>query len=214
MFTGIIEETGIISDIRHDELSVSLVIKAGKVMDDLKTGDSIAVNGVCLTVTSLGKSGFCTDVIPESLHKSNLGKLTRGSRVNLERALPAGGRLGGHIVTGHIDGTGTLVSLVKEGNAFGVRIRTDETLLRYLVEKGSVAVDGISLTVASLEEDGFRVFVIPFTREETILLKKKAGETVNIECDVLGKYVERLLGVGVEKKPSVSWDFLKENGFL
>ena len=214
MFTGIIEETGTISDIRHGGHSASLVIEAGKVMDDLKPGDSISVNGVCLTVTSLDKNGFTADVMPETLRRSNLGKLIRGSRVNLERSLPVDGRLGGHIVTGHIDGTGTLVSLTREDNAVWIHIRVNETLLRLMVEKGSVAVDGISLTVAGLDEDGFSVSIIPFTREGTILTKKIAGETVNIECDVLGKYVARMLGLPVVKKSSVSRDFLKENGFL
>jgi riboflavin synthase len=214
MFTGIIEEIGTISEIRAGAQSASMVVRAVKVMDDLKQGDSIAVNGVCLTVTSLSTHGFTVDVMPETLRRSNLGKLVRGSLVNLERALRVDGRVGGHLMTGHIDGTGELVSFRREDNAVWVTIGADEKLLSCMVEKGSVAVDGISLTIAGLGKAYFQVSIIPFTRGETTLMDKKPGETVNLECDILGKYVERMWKLDSDKKSAVSWNLLKENGFF
>lgn len=223
MFTGIIEETGIVNSVAEGSLSAVITIQAAKVLEGSHVGDSIAVNGVCLTVTSIHGGFFTADVMAETLRRSSLGKLSKGSRINLERAMPAGGRFGGHIVSGHIDGTGTVVSKVKEDNAVWVTISADKSILKYIVLKGSVAIDGISLTVAALNDDGgtFSVSVIPHTGEETILLKKAVGDIVNIENDVIGKYVGRLLNYRESPDcntapggtPEITMDFLAENGF-
>ncbi|MDZ5000609.1 riboflavin synthase, partial [Clostridium perfringens] len=181
-------------------------------------GDSICTNGVCLTITNISGNTFEADVMAETLRRSNLGQLSIGSKINLERALSLETRLGGHIGSGHIDGTGEIISLVKEDNATWVSIKASSEILKYVVEKGSIAIDGISLTVAYVDNEVFKVSIIPHTGEETILLKKKPGETVNLECDVIGKYVEKLLGLRVKneamKKESISETFLRENGFL
>ena len=161
-----------------------------------RVGDSIAVNGVCLTVTRLLADGFTADVMAETLRRSNLGSLANGSRVNLERALAAGARFGGHIVSGHIDGTGTIIKRTAEGNAQWVHIGCGRQLLALIVEKGSIAIDGISLTVAALSENAFAVSVIPHTAGETTLLQKQVGDSVNLENDIVGKYVQRLLQTG------------------
>ncbi len=196
MFTGIIEEIGTIYAIAMGEKSAVLTIEASVVLQGSKIGDSIAVNGVCLTVTSIRNGQFTADVMAETLRRSSLGSLHRGSKVNLERAMAADGRFGGHMVAGHIDGTGTILSMKREDNAVWVEIGTSEKILRYIIEKGSIAIDGISLTVARLTPKSFSVSVIPHTGEETTLLKKKAGDIVNLENDLIGKYVERLLGMG------------------
>ena len=195
MFTGIVEEMGRIHSIAMGTKSAVLTIEAGMVLEGTKIGDSIAVNGVCLTVTSLQGRCFSADVMAETLRRSSLGRLSRGSRVNLERAMAADGRFGGHMVAGHIDGTGTVLSMRREDNAVWVEIGTSEKILRYIIEKGSIAIDGISLTVAGLTDNGFSVSVIPHTGQETTLLQKKAGDVVNLENDLVGKYVERLLGL-------------------
>lgn len=217
MFTGIVEEIGEIKGIKNGEKSSKLIVKADKVLDKTKIGDSICTNGVCLTVTDINGDSFEADVMAETLRRSNLGKLSIGSKVNLERALSLETRLGGHIVSGHIDGIGEVISLVKEDNATWVSIKASKELLKYIVFKGSIAIDGISLTVAYVDSEMFKVSIIPHTGDETILLKKKRGETVNIECDVIGKYVEKLLGLASKeesKKSSISEEFLRENGFL
>ena len=218
MFTGIVEEVGVIQGIKHGEKSSKLVIKANKVLDKTILGDSICTNGVCLTVTNITGNIFETDVMSETLRRSNIGQLSIGSKVNLERALTLETRLGGHIVSGHIDGIGEIISLVKDDNATWVSIKASPDILKYVVEKGSIAIDGISLTVAYIDNEMFKVSIIPHTSQETILLNKKPGETVNIECDVIGKYVEKLLGLGsknrVVKKESIGETFLRENGFL
>jgi len=218
LFTGIVEEVGEIRGIKKGEKSSILSIKANKVIEDVKLGHSICTNGVCLTVTNLYGNIFDADVMAETLRRSNLGELKVGSKVNLERALSAKGRFGGHIVSGHIDGVGKIVSLEKEDNAIWVTIEAKENILQYIVEKGSIAIDGISLTVAYVDDKVFKVSVIPHTGKETILLSKTSEDTVNLECDVIGKYVEKLLtfqsGKKVEKKDSINEDFLKENGFL
>ena len=195
MFTGIVEEMGRIHSIAMGTKSAVLTIEAETVLEGTKIGDSIAVNGVCLTVTSLQGRCFSADVMAETLRRSSLGRLSRGSRVNLERAMAADGRFGGHMVAGHIDGTGTVLSMRREDNAVWVEIGTSEKILRYIIEKGSIAIDGISLTVAGLTDNGFSVSVIPHTGQETTLLQKKAGDVVNLENDLVGKYVERLLGL-------------------
>lgn len=218
MFTGIVEEVGEIRGIKKGEKSSILSIKANKVIEDVKLGHSICTNGVCLTVTNIYGNIFDADVMAETLRRSNLGKLKVGSKVNLERALSAKGRFGGHIVSGHIDGVGKIVSLEKEDNAIWVTIEAKENILQYIVEKGSIAIDGISLTVAYVDDKVFKVSIIPHTGKETILLSKTIEDTVNLECDVIGKYVEKLLtfqsGKKIEKKNSINEDFLKENGFL
>jgi len=218
LFTGIVEEVGEIRGIKKGEKSSILSIKANKVIEDVKLGHSICTNGVCLTVTNIYGNIFDADVMAETLRRSNLGELKVGSKVNLERALSAKGRFGGHIVSGHIDGVGKIVSLEKEDNAIWVTIEAKENILQYIVEKGSIAIDGISLTVAYVDDKVFKVSIIPHTGKETILLSKTSEDTVNLECDVIGKYVEKLLtfqsGKKVEKKDSINEDFLKENGFL
>lgn len=216
MFTGIIEETGIIRSVTKGRASAVLTIEADKILEDTKVGDSIAVNGVCLTAISITGKTFQADVMAETLRRSSLGGLTRGSRVNLERAMAADGRFGGHIVSGHIDGTGTVLSLRQEDNAVWVEIQTTSDIMRLIVEKGSIAIDGISLTVAGVDKQSFLVSVIPHTGEETTLLKKKPGEIVNLENDVIGKYVERLLAFpesAGQKSAGITMDFLARNGF-
>ncbi|MBR1404107.1 MAG: riboflavin synthase [Treponema sp.] len=194
MFTGIIEEIGTVKKISLGGKSGSLEIGAKKVLEGTAVGDSIAVNGVCLTVTGMNSSSFTADVMAETVRRSSLGSLSVGSGVNLERAMAANGRFGGHIVSGHIDGTGTISRLVREENAVWVHVKTSAEILRLIVEKGSIAIDGISLTVALVNETEFAVSVIPHTAEETTLLSKKVGDTVNLENDIVGKYVEKLLG--------------------
>lgn len=225
MFTGIIEETGKIESVANGNKSAIITIIADKVLKGTKIGDSIAVNGVCLTVTSISGNKFTADVMAETLRRSSLGTLKHGSKVNLERAMAADGRFGGHIVSGHIDGTGTICSLEREDNAVWVEIETPDKLLKYIVEKGSIAIDGISLTVAKLTDDSFSVSVIPHTGEETTLLAKKPGDIVNLENDIVGKYVERLMNFNTSQKSpfdnktatstksNITMDFLAENGF-
>lgn len=211
MFTGIIEETGVLKE----QNGGNLVIQADKVLEDVHLGDSIAVNGVCLTVTEFQKNWFRADVMAETLRRSSLGTLKKGSRVNLERAMAANGRFGGHIVSGHIDGTGTVENTQREGNAIWVTISCGAALLRYIAEKGSIAIDGISLTVAEVRENGFRVSIIPHTGEETTLLARRTGDMVNLETDIIAKYVERLMlpQEPEEKKSGIDLEFLRENGF-
>ncbi len=215
MFTGIIEEIGILGQKTQGGISGSLLIRGETVLEGTRLGDSIAVNGVCLTVTKLGAGFFQADVMAETLRRTNLGALEPGDRVNLERAMAANGRFGGHIVSGHIDGVGTILGKRREGNAVWVTIGAAESILRLVVEKGSVAIDGISLTVAALEEGAFSVSLIPHTAGETTLLSKNPGQPVNLENDIVGKYVERLMGYKKEapKEEALSLTFLAEHGF-
>ena len=220
MFTGIIEEMGTVKRLSVREPSGEIEIMAQKVLQGTKVGDSIAVNGICLTVTSILPDGFTADVMAETFRRSSLKECKKGAKVNLERAMAADGRFGGHIVSGHIDGTGTILSNRKEGNAVWVKIRTSPQILRLIVEKGSICIDGISLTVAELTQDDFSVSIIPHTGEETTLLQKKPGDPVNLENDIVGKYVERLLGIRSEERPDtqetggmLTMEFLRENGF-
>lgn len=212
MFTGIIEEIGTVRRIEHGAKGARLTIQAKTVLEDTRIGDSIATNGVCLTVVSMTGDSFSADVMAESLRRSSLGMLQGGSPVNLERAMAANGRFGGHIVSGHIDGTGTIASQKREDNAVWVKIKTPAPLLRYIVEKGSIAIDGVSLTVAAVTDTDFSVSIIPHTGAQTILLGKKPGDPVNLECDVIGKYVEKL--TAPHKTGGISTNFLAENGFL
>ncbi len=218
MFTGLVEEVGTIKKIEYGTKSSRLTIEGNKVMEDIQIGDSIAVNGVCLTASKLQAKTFTADVMAETMRRTALGDLVPGSKVNLERAMAANGRFGGHIVSGHIDGTGTISHLEREENAVWVTVQAEPKLLKYIVEKGSVALNGISLTVAYVDDVCFRVSIIPHTASETTLLTAKTGSQINIECDILGKYVEKLLRVPEEptdSKPSgISTEFLAEHGFF
>lgn len=216
MFTGLIEEIGEIKSIQKGAKSARITIKATKIVEGTKIGDSISTNGVCLTVTDFDKNGFSVDVMAETIRSSNLGKLKPGSTVNLERALRASDRLGGHIVSGHIDGVGTIVELLKEDNATWVSVDTTVDILKYIVHKGSITIDGISLTVAYVDEKKFKVSIIPHTKGETTLLDKNVGDEVNLESDMLAKYVEKLLkyGEAPKEKKQMGMDFLKNNGFV
>lgn len=212
MFTGLIEEWGAVDAIdRKGMEGARIKIKASKIMDGLLVGDSIAVNGICLTATSRTEGGFTADVMPETLRKSALTNLKAGDRVNLERAMPATGRFGGHIVSGHIDGVGRILKRFTEGNALVFKISAPREVLRCTVEKGSIAVDGISLTVAFLDRESFSVSIIPHTAAETTLAFKGVGDLVNLESDYIGKVVEKLLR---ERSNSGNlMDMLTENGF-
>lgn len=209
MFTGIIEEIGTVKSVSKGAKSAVLTISAAGIFSDLKPGDSVATNGVCLTVASIDGLVFTSDVMNETLTRSSLGSLKPGNRVNLERAMPADGRFGGHIVSGHIDGTGTISTIRKEDIATWYTIRTAPQIMRYIVEKGSIAIDGISLTVAQVQRESFSVSIIPHTAQETVLPERAIGSTVNLENDILGKYVEKLMAApgGITK------ELLLENGF-
>ncbi len=220
MFTGLIEEVGTIK--RVDKSAGKIYIAAQLIPNDdhgrkLAVGDSVAVNGACLTVVDFNSTGFTADVMPETFRRTGLGELTAGSPVNLERAMAADGRFGGHIVSGHVDGCGTITDIEDEGNAVLITIRAGENLLRQIAEKGSIAIDGISLTVAKVSSSDFTVSLIPHTRKMTNLSIRKVGDKVNLETDVLAKYVERLLSFGgrpaENKKSSITRAFLAENGF-
>lgn len=212
MFTGIIEEVGTVKEVCRNGNNSFLRIQAEKVLSDVHDGDSIAVNGVCLTVTKHDGSIFQADVMNETLNRSSLGSLRSGSAVNLERAMSANGRFGGHIVSGHIDGTGKIISIKNDGIAVWYTISTTTDIMRYIVEKGSVAIDGISLTVAKVGADNFSVSVIPHTSAKTILSTKKVSDIVNLENDIIGKYVEKF--VRPTQKGSIDMNFLAGKGFL
>lgn len=217
MFTGIIEEKGTVASVRKGNVSSRITFSASVVLSDIHEGDSIAVNGVCLTATDITDKTFTADVMAETMRRSSLGSLKSGDRVNMERAMLCGGRFGGHIVSGHIDGTGTVLSMKREENAVWVTIKADASLLKYIVEKGSVALDGISLTVAETGTGYFRVSIIPHTGAQTTLLRKNRGDIINIECDMIGKYVEKLLGAGSQSGSSesrITGDFLAKHGFF
>ena len=214
MFTGIVEELGTVKQVVSGSAWGQIEIAGREVLEGTKLGDSIAVNGVCLTVTNLRSGSFTADVMAETMRRSNLGSLKKGDQVNLERAMAADGRFGGHMVSGHIDGTGVISQMKQEGNAVWLTVDTSEELMRLIVEKGSIAIDGISLTVAKEMPGAFQVSIIPHTGEETTLLKKKTGAVVNLENDMIGKYVEKLM----RKEPegggsSLTLDFLKQHGF-
>ena len=231
MFTGIVEEMGTIRQIRKGRASAVLTIAAKKVLEDAKIGDSIAVNGICLTVTSLSSDTFTADVMHETLRRTAFSRLAPGVRVNLERAMAADGRFGGHIVAGHVDGVGTITELRRDDNAIWYTFRAEPQVLRYIVEKGSITVDGISLTVADVGETAFSISAIPHTVAQTVLQDRKKGDPVNLETDIIGKYVEKLLyagapsngttaGFGAEAEASsgkasggITRDFLMRNGF-
>ncbi|WP_027363612.1 riboflavin synthase [Desulfotruncus alcoholivorax] len=222
MFTGLVEEKGRLISIRRGADSAKLKVSAGVIMDGLRLGDSIAVNGVCLTVTSFSRGQFEADVMAETLAKTNLGELQPGDRVNLERALRLGDRLGGHLVSGHIDGIGTILGMEKHDIATVVTIGAPPEVMRYIIKKGSVAIDGTSLTVVDFNEGSFRVSLIPHTAQATVLGEKKPGDRVNLEGDMIGKYVERWLGMknenineaGAKTGGGLTADFLARHGFM
>lgn len=214
MFTGIIEEVGTVKAVQHSGSNSFIRIEAKKILEDIHLGDSIAVNGVCLTVTHFDSTTFQADVMNETLSRSSLGSLRNGSPVNLERAMAAGGRFGGHIVSGHIDGTGTVSDIRNDGIAVWYTISANADILRYIVEKGSIAIDGISLTVAKVTDDSFSVSIIPHTASVTILGTKKVGDIVNLENDIVGKYVEKLMKPAQAQKSGLTMETLAKNGFI
>ncbi len=220
MFTGLIEEKGIIKKLDIKGSSGTISISCAEVLKDTKIGDSIAVDGICLTVTRLGVDFFEADVMAETVRRSSLKEKYRGSKVNLERAMPVYGRFGGHIVSGHIDGTGIVEDIRTEENAVWFSISAPNKILSHIIEKGSVAIDGISLTVAYIDDVKFKVSIIPHTIGETTLSERRRGDIVNLENDLIGKYVEKFINPPSKegdlksvKKSNIDLDFLRENGF-
>ncbi|WP_017756283.1 riboflavin synthase [Calidifontibacillus oryziterrae] len=214
MFTGIIEEKGTVKAISKASDAIKMTIEAPEILKDVHLGDSIAVNGVCLTVTTFDNNSFSVDIMPETVKATSLRDLTPGSKVNLERAMSANGRFGGHFVTGHVDGIGTIRKKKPVANAVYYEIEVDEGLLRYLLLKGSITVDGTSLTIFNLSDKTFTISLIPHTLSETILGSKSVGDIVNIECDILGKYIEKfLLKSKVKDSNAITESFLEQHGY-
>jgi riboflavin synthase len=218
MFTGLIEEVGEITSVTRKGNSAQITVKARKILKDTKLGDSISTNGVCLTVTEKTSNTFTVDVMPETMNRSNLKNFKYGSKVNLERALRVGDRLDGHMVSGHVDGLGKIANYLKEDNAVWITVEADKSLLKYIIEKGSIAIDGTSLTVAYVDDRSFKVSIIPHTGEATTLLDKKIGDEVNLECDMVGKYIEKFMkfeeNKSEESNSNLNEDFLRQNGFM
>lgn len=217
MFTGLVAELGTVQHLARQGNSYHLTVAAHKVMENLKIGDSVAVNGCCLTVVRMTESEFTADVMPETVRLTNIGLLKTGSKVNLERTLRLCDGLDGHIVSGHVEGLGTILEQRPEGIAVVTTIGAGPELLKYIIKKGSIAIDGISLTVTEVTETSFSVSLIPHTAKETTLGIKKVGEKVNLETDIIGKYVERMLSFQTKpltKEEKLSMDFLAQNGFL
>lgn len=213
MFTGIIEEIGTVKTIVRQSNSIKLTLSAKKIMSDMHIGDSISTNGICLTVTTFNDNSFTVDVMPETMMMTNFKDLKINDTVNLERALPANGRLGGHIVTGHIDGVGTIIKKYKDDKAIRMSFSTTASVLDLIVKKGSIAIDGISLTITDVDAVSFSVSIIEHTQGETTLTSKKIGDTVNLENDVIGKYVQKMLRKEDTINKGISLDFLENNGF-
>ena len=216
IFTGIIEELGVVKSIAINGASGFITIKAKKVLEGTQLGDSIAVNGTCLTVTSINSDGFSADVMAETVKRTSLSQVGKGDLVNLERAMILNGRFGGHIVSGHIDGTGTITKYTKEENAIWVTIKAPDEILDLIVEKGSICIDGISLTVATVSDQDFQVSIIPHTAKETTLIHKKVGSLVNLENDIVGKYIKKLMENNQEeqakKASGLTMEMLEEYG--
>lgn len=216
IFTGIIEELGVVKSIAINGASGCITIKAKKVLEGTQLGDSIAVNGTCLTVTSINSDGFSADVMAETVKRTSLSQVGKGDLVNLERAMILNGRFGGHIVSGHIDGTGTITKYTKEENAIWVTIKASDEILDLIVEKGSICIDGISLTVATVSDQDFQVSIIPHTAKETTLIHKKVGSLVNLENDIVGKYIKKLMENNQEeqakKASGLTMEMLEEYG--
>jgi riboflavin synthase len=213
MFTGIVEEIGTVVDLRLGPAANRLTIAARTVLDGTRVGDSIAADGVCVTVATLGGDTFTCDVMPETLRRSTLGRLARGSQINLERAVAYGGRVGGHYVQGHIDGVGQVRALTGEGPAIVVRIAAEPALMRYIVPKGFIAVDGASLTVVDADGGAFSVSLVYHTQQHVTLSRRRPGDTVNLEVDIIAKYVERFVVAPSEPAPTLSRDFLARHGY-
>jgi riboflavin synthase len=207
VFTGIVEEVGLVASVPGG----SLVTAASQVLKGMQVGSSIAINGVCLTVTDFNSKSFSVDVMPETLRRTNLGLLHAGDRVNLERPLALGGQVGGHLVQGHVDDTGRLASVTGEGEAVLLRFEASPEVMRFIVPKGFIAVDGVSLTVTSRYTGSFQVSIVDYTRQHTILGSKKVGDLVNLEVDIIAKYVEQL---SQPRSTGITADFLQEHGFL
>lgn len=215
MFTGLIEDRGTVRELRRENSRVRLTVGTAIPTAELRIGESVAINGICLTVVAVGNGTFTADVSPETLECSTLGDLSAGSRVNLERALRLSDRLGGHLVSGHVDAVATITERRPDGNAVRFTFRIPVAVNRLIAEKGSVAIDGISLTVNKVTDETFDVAVIPHTLAETTLHEKKAGDRVNIETDLIARYIARLLGVeGARPEEALSLDFLAKHGFL
>ncbi|MGM8216501.1 riboflavin synthase [Bacillaceae bacterium W0354] len=214
MFTGIIEEVGVVDDIKQGTESLQLKIKAKTILSDVQLGDSISVNGVCLTVTQFTENDFNMDIMPETFHHTALRHLKKGSRVNLERAMSANGRFGGHFVSGHVDGIGKIIKRETRDNAEYFYIKVSNDLSKYMMLKGSVSVDGTSLTIFGVENDVFTISLIPHTQDATILTTKNVGDEVNIECDMLLKYVYQLMNGKENNTKGITLDTLRESGFL
>lgn len=218
MFTGLIEEVGEITSVTRKGNSAQITVRAGKILKDTNLGDSISTNGVCLTVTEKTSNTFTVDVMPETMKRTNLKNFKYGSKVNLERALRVGDRLDGHMVSGHVDGLGKIANYLKEDNAVWITVEADKSLLKYIIEKGSIAIDGTSLTVAYVDDRSFKVSIIPHTGEATTLLDKKIGYEVNLECDMVGKYIEKFMKYEEDKSEesnsNLNEDFLRQNGFM
>lgn len=218
MFTGIIEEVGVIKNITANSKSGKITILASKILDDTDLGDSIAVNGVCLSVSGINKNEFVVDVMMETIRATNLGKLNIKDKVNLERAMSISSRFGGHIVTGHVDTVGIIQEFKREENAVWVSISAEEEFLKNIIYKGSITIDGISLTVAYIDNKIFKVSIIPHTKSKTTILEKKVGNIVNLESDVIGKYIKHFLGTDIKEsnnnsKNNIDLEFLIKNGF-
>ena len=207
MFTGIIEEVGRVNSVK----SGNLVIAASSVLHGIQLGGSIAVNGVCLTIINFNTSSFSVDIMPETLKRTNLGLLRVGDKVNLERPLALGGRLGGHLVQGHVDDTGRIASIIRDGGAILIKLETVPEVMRYIVEKGFIAVDGVSLTVVTKDTSSFQVSIVDYTQKHTNLGSRRVGDLVNLEVDIIAKYVEQL---SQAHRPGITIDFLREHGFL
>ena len=213
MFTGIIEEIGKVKAIVRHANSIKLTIAVKKILDDIHIGDSICTNGVCLTVTTFDGSSYTADVMPETMNRTNFKELRINDLVNCERAMPANGRFGGHIVSGHIDGIGEISKMTRDDKAVRIRIETRPEILRYIVEKGSITIDGISLTVTDVTSFDFGVSIIQHTQDKTTLTKKKIGDTVNLENDIVGKYIEKFVGNITFQHDEKLLNLLKDNNF-
>ncbi|CAM5207606.1 Riboflavin synthase OS=Ureibacillus acetophenoni OX=614649 GN=SAMN05877842_11851 PE=4 SV=1 [Ureibacillus acetophenoni] len=212
MFTGIIEEIGKVTAIKKDSTSMELTLHCPKILTDAHLGDSISVNGVCLTITNLQSDNMTVDVMPETVKATNIHQLKIGDRVNLERAMSANGRFGGHFVSGHVDGSGTIRSIKPVSNAVYIEIDVDKEIANNCIPRGSITIDGTSLTIFDVTEHSVTISLIPHTHSETILGMKKVGDQVNIETDLLGKYVKHHL-LNREEKSTITLDFLRQNGF-
>ncbi len=215
MFTGLVEETGIVKEITRSSKSIRLKISAKKVLEDIKTGDSICTDGICLTVVHFDQSNFTVEAMSETLQKTKLNDISINSRVNLEPALKITDRLGGHLVSGHIDGVGVITNIIKEDIAHIISISPEQQLLKYIINKGSIAIDGISLTVSYVDHSIFKVSIIPHTAQETTLLTRRIGDKVNLETDMIAKYTEKLLSSNNENRnKEIDKNFLSQNGFM